>query len=177
MTTNTRKKVNRNNKNTGHRREFYVLTQDVLKHFPNSEDYLIEILLALQKKKKDHAFTEEELAAVADYLDLPASRVSSVVSFYTFFSLKPKGRHVIQVCKDVPCYVNDTFDLLETLKKELGIDLGETTVDGCFTLEQTSCLGCCDMSPALRVKETVYGNLTKNKVKVLLSELNGDSHD
>jgi NADH-quinone oxidoreductase subunit E len=153
------------------------MVNEVLSLFPEREDYLIEILLTLQKKKKDHAFTQEELTTIANHLEIPSSRVSSVVSFYTFFSMKSKGKYVIQVCKDVPCYLNDSFDLLKTLKKELGIEVGETTSDGLFTLEQTSCLGCCDSSPAIRVKETVFGNLTKNKVKVLLSNLNGDDHD
>ena len=153
------------------------MLQDILSAFPRQPEYLIEILLALQKTKSDHAFSHEELTEVAHHLNIPPSRVSSVVSFYSFFSMTPKGKHVIQVCSDVPCYLNDDFDLCALLQKELGIKIGETTLDQRFTLEKTSCLGCCDMSPAIRVSGKVYGHLTANKVKVLLSELSGDHDD
>ena len=150
------------------------MLKEILNAFPRKPEYLIEILLALQKTKSNHAFSHEELSLVSDYLDIPSSRVSSVVSFYSFFSMKPKGKHVIQVCKDVPCYLNDTFNLFALLKMELGINIGETTSDEQFTLETSSCLGCCDKSPAMRINNKVYGNLTANKVKIILSELGGE---
>lgn len=153
------------------------MLKDVLNQFPRNPEYLIEILLALQKTKLDHAFSHEELSEVSNYLDIPPSRVSSVVSFYSFFSMTPKGKHVIQVCKDVPCFLNDSFDLINLLRKELGIKVGETTIDQQFTLETSSCLGCCEMSPVMRIGGKVYGNLTANKVKVILSELGGEQND
>jgi NADH-quinone oxidoreductase subunit E len=151
--------------------------EKVLTTYPRKPEYLIEILLDLQKSSLNHTFTDEDLSAVADYLNIPPSRVSSVISFYSFFSMKPKGKYVIQVCKDVPCYLNDSFNLFALLKKELGIDLNETSLDERFTLETTSCLGCCDHSPVMRINDKVYGNLTANKVKIILSELNGAHHD
>jgi len=151
--------------------------EKVLSAYPKKPEYLIEILLDLQKESPNHTFTDEELSAVADYLNIPPSRVSSVISFYSFFSMKPKGKYVIQVCKDVPCYLNDSFNLFALLKKELGIEIGETSKDERFTLETSSCLGCCDISPVIRINDKVYGNLTANKVKIILSELNGDDHD
>lgn len=153
------------------------MLQKVLNAYPRKPEYLIEILLAIQKIKPNHEFTHDEMSVVAEYLDVPPSRVSSVISFYSFFSMKPKGKYVVQVCKDVPCYLNDSFNLFALLKKELGINMGETTIDGRFTLETTSCLGCCDMSPTIRINNKTYGNLNANKVKVILSELNGDDHD
>ncbi|MDI6452560.1 complex I 24 kDa subunit family protein [Peloplasma aerotolerans] len=153
------------------------MLEKVLNTYPRNPEYLIEILLDLQKRNLNHTFSDEELSAVADYLNIPPSRVSSVISFYSFFSMKPKGKYVVQVCKDVPCYLNDSFNLFDLLKKELGIDLGETSEDERFTLETSSCLGCCDMSPVMRINNKVYGNLTANKVKIILSELNGDNHD
>jgi len=151
--------------------------EKVLNTYPRKPEYLIEILLDLQKESLNHTFTDEELSAVADYLNIPPSRVSSVISFYSFFSMKPKGKYLIQVCKDVPCYLNDSFNLFSLLKKELGIEIGETSKDERFTLETSSCLGCCDISPVIRINDKVYGNLTANKVKIILSELNGDDHD
>lgn len=153
-----------------------IVLNDVLNAYPKKPEYLIEILLALKQQKADHAFTQEELQAVAEYLDIPSSRVSSAISFYSFFTVKQKGKYCIQICKDIPCYLNDSFNLLALLKKELGIEIGEVTKDGRFSLETTSCLGCCDMSPAIRINQKVYGNLTANKVKILLSELGSDDH-
>ena len=155
----------------------FIVLLEVLNAYPKKPEYLIEILLALQKRKENHSFTQDELNAIAQYLDVPQSRVASVVSFYSFFTMKPKGKYVIQVCKDVPCYLNQTFKLFDLLKKELGIDWYETTDDLRFSIEPTSCLGCCDMSPVVRVNHKIYGNLTKDKVKVLLSELSGDQND
>ncbi len=149
----------------------------VLNTYPRNPEYLIEILLDLQKRNLNHTFTEEDLSAVADYLNIPPSRVSSVISFYSFFSMKPKGKYVIQVCKDIPCYLNESFNLFDLLKKELGIEIGETSSDERFTLETSSCLGCCDMSPVIRINDKVYGKLSSNRLKIILSELNGDHHD
>ncbi len=150
---------------------------DVLNSFPRQQDYLIEILLEYQKQKSTHHFTEAELNEIAEYLGIPESRVCSVVAFYSFFTTQPKGRYVIQVCHDLPCYLSDRFDLLSSLRKLLGIDVGETTKDGLFTLEHTSCLGHCDKSPAMRVNDKIYGNLTLNKLKAIIAECREDSHD
>ncbi|MFW5838899.1 MAG: NAD(P)H-dependent oxidoreductase subunit E [Bacillota bacterium] len=143
---------------------------EVLDKFPKRQDYLIEILLAYQKEKQSHHFTENELKDIAAHLNIPESRVCSVVSFYSFFSTVPRGKHIIQVCHDIPCHLNDEFNVLSTLKDLLGISLGETTKDALFTLEHTSCLGQCDKSPAIRINDKVYGNLTRNKLKAIIAE-------
>jgi NADH-quinone oxidoreductase subunit E len=149
---------------------------DILKRFPQREDLLIEVLLEIQRSKKTNHLEREDLKAVADYLKLAESRVSSVVSFYSFFSTKPRGAYIIQFCRDLPCHLTQEFDVKETLKSLLKIDVGQTTKDGLFTLEYTSCLGSCDISPAMRINDDIYGHLTRNKIKAIIAEYRGGNH-
>ncbi len=150
--------------------------REILGKYPKTEDYLIEILLDYQKTKIHHYLSEEELKEIAEHLNISESKVSSVMTFYTLFSMKPKGQYVIQICHDVPCYVNDQNSILKTLTNLLNIQVGETTEDKMFTLEYTSCLGACDKAPAMRIGEKTFTALTPNKVKAILAEYRGKKH-
>ncbi len=147
-----------------------MLLKDLLQKYPKREDQLIEILLEYQNEKIDHYISKEEIEEISKYLNLPESKVCSVLSFYTFFSDKPRGKHIIQVCKDVPCYVSSDVDVLKIIEKELGIRVDETTSNKQFTLELTSCLGCCEAAPAMRINDKTYTHLTADKIKAILSE-------
>lgn len=150
--------------------------EKVLKNFPKEQTYLIEILLEYQKTKTTQHLTEDELKVIAEYTGVPESHVFSVVTFYSFFSMKPRGKFIIQYCKDVPCYVSDDINVKEQLENLLDIKTGETTDDQLFTLEYTSCLGGCDGSPVIRVNDTIYKKVTKNKLKMILAECRGESN-
>lgn len=130
---------------------------------------LLHILLDYQNSKNDNFISEDEVKVVADELDISESRVYSIITFYSLFSTKPRGKYVIQVCNDVPCYVNNSLDIIRELEDHLKIKLGNTTSDGIFTLENTSCIGCCEMSPAIRIGEELYGNLTPEKISEIIS--------
>lgn len=132
---------------------------------------LIHILLDYQSSKDNNCITEKEVTIIADELGITKSRVYSIVTFYTLFSIKPRGKYIIQVCDDVPCYVNGSVNIIMELEKLLGIKMGETTPDGVFTLEKTSCIGCCDRSPALRVGDELYGDLDSFKTAGIISAL------
>lgn len=152
-----------------------MTTQSILKKFPKQEDYLIEILLALQAKQATQSLSESVLQEVATYLNIPESRVSSVMSFYTMLSTKPRGQYIIQICEDVPCMVQDTFSVHDVLQKVLGITFDETTEDKMFTIEHSSCLGHCEQAPVMRINEKTYTNLTPNKIKAIIAEYRGKS--
>lgn len=132
---------------------------------------LIHILLDYQSSKDNNCITEEEVAVIADELGITKSRIYSIVTFYTLFSVKPRGKFIIQVCDDIPCYVNGSVNIIMELEKLLGIKMGETTPDGMFTLEKTSCIGCCDKPPAFRVGEELYGDLDSRKISGVITEL------
>ncbi|MBU1142313.1 MAG: NAD(P)H-dependent oxidoreductase subunit E [Firmicutes bacterium] len=147
-----------------------MMLKDVLQKYAKTEDQLIEILLDYQNVKSNHYISKEEIIEIASYLSIPESKVCSVLSFYTFFSDKPRGKYVIQVCKDVPCYVSSEINVLKIIERELGIRMNETTPNQQFTLEYTSCLGCCDAGPAMRINDKIYTHLTADKIKAILSE-------
>jgi NADH-quinone oxidoreductase subunit E len=147
-----------------------MVLKDVLQKYAKKEDQLIEILLEYQMEKSNHYISKEEIVEIASYLSIPESKVCSVLSFYTFFSDKPRGKHIIQVCKDVPCYVSSDINVLKIIERELGIRVNETTPNQQFTLEYTSCLGCCEVGPAMRINDKIYTHLTADKIKAILSE-------
>lgn len=129
-----------------------------------------EKLMALleEEQGKSSYVSEEFLTEVASSLRLSISEVYGVATFYSFLSTKPQGRHIIRICKSVPCDLKNTQMVITSLEKELGIEPGETTSDGRFTLELTNCIGACDKAPAMLVNNDVYGNLSPDKIAQIL---------
>jgi NADH:ubiquinone oxidoreductase subunit F (NADH-binding)/NADH:ubiquinone oxidoreductase subunit E len=107
---------------------------------------------------------------IAAGLNIQGSEVFGVMSFYSMYTWKPKGKYVIRMCESPPCHVTGAENMLHALQKELGIGLGETTRDGLFTLEFTACLGVCEVAPAMQINEVVIGNLTAAKIKQTLAD-------
>jgi len=143
----------------------------ILEKFPRSPDVLLALLHELQRANPRNYLTPEDLALVAEYLNLPLSRVRDAVTFYTMFSLRPRGKHVIRVCDSPNCHLFGAWSVVEELRKLLGIEVGETTPDGLFTLELTSCLGACGVAPVMMVDDEVFGNLTPERVREILARL------
>ena len=108
---------------------------------------------------------------VAEKLDVPLSKVSGVVSFYSFFSTKPRGKYTIRVCLGTACYVRGGKKLVDHLIKKLGIEIGDTTPDRLYTFEIARCIGACGLAPALMINDDVYKQMTPVKVDKLLAEL------
>ena len=109
---------------------------------------------------------------IASGLNLPLSRVYGVVTFYSFFTMTPRGKHTVRVCLGTACYVRGGKALTEALEKQFGIKEGETTADRMFTLESVRCLGACGLGPVVVVDEDVHGRLKPGKVKEVLSQYN-----
>lgn len=131
---------------------------------------LLQVLHAIQDLGAQNWLTEHELLWVAEGLAVPPSKVYGVATFYSMYSVRERGRHLIRVCENAPCHVVGASDVIAALKQQLGIELGGTTADGCFTLELTSCLGVCGVAPAMMIDQTVYGNLTPEKLSGILAE-------
>ena len=115
----------------------------------------------------------EALKLLSEGMDIPYPYLYGVMSFYTMFSPTPRGKYIIRLCESPPCHIMGAENLVEVLKAELGIKVGETTADGLFTLEHTACLGVCEVSPAMQINEVVFGRLTAERVKNILSRLPG----
>lgn len=108
---------------------------------------------------------------VADGLDVSVSEVYSVVTFYSLFSLKPKGKYHISVCKGTACYVRGAAAVIERLEEELGIEVGDTTEDGKFSLEVVRCLGACGLGPVAMVNgEDVHARITLDRIPEILAQ-------
>ena len=107
---------------------------------------------------------------IADKMNLSVSDVSGVVTFYSFFSTKPKGKHTILVCMGTACYVRGGKKLVDGLQKHLNVNVSDTTEDGKFTLSVARCIGACGLAPALMVDDTVYKSVNPNKLESILSK-------
>ncbi|MGO9176804.1 MAG: NADH-quinone oxidoreductase subunit NuoE, partial [Desulfobaccales bacterium] len=105
---------------------------------------------------------------IAAGLNIQGSEVFGVMSFYSMYSWKPKGRYVVRMCESPPCHITGAENMLHALQQELGVAVGETTGDGLFTLELSACLGVCEVAPAMQINEVVIGNLTSAKIKQVL---------
>lgn len=105
---------------------------------------------------------------IAAKLNLPLSKVYGVATFYSFFSLKPRGEYTIKVCLGTACYVRGGKKIVERLKDILGIEIGETTSDGKFTLEVMRCLGACGLAPAITINNEVFKQVNPDKLQALL---------
>lgn len=112
----------------------------------------------------------ETMTLIADSLGVPVSEVYGIATFYAQFSLKPKGDYVISVCTGTACYVKGSAAVLEAVKTQLGIESGELTPDGKFSIQPTRCLGCCGLAPVMTVNGDVYGRLVPGDVKDILAK-------
>jgi NADH:ubiquinone oxidoreductase subunit E len=112
----------------------------------------------------------ESIEPVAEALNVYPSQVQGVITFYAGFSLEPKGKHVLKVCRGTACHVKGGRSVLRLIKKELELEEGMTTPDYQFTLETTACLGACALAPTMMVDRTYFGKLTPPKVSSILSE-------
>jgi NADH-quinone oxidoreductase subunit E len=149
--------------------------EEILNKYGKSKDNLLYILHDIQDNNPQHYLTDEDLKAVAKWLNLPYSYVHGVATFYSMFSLKPRGKYIIRVCESPTCHLMGSGDVIIELAKTLGVGIGETTKDGLFTLELTSCIGVCGVAPAMMINEEVFGNLTPERVRQIIEEKRRES--
>jgi len=151
--------------------EHMNLLTTVLERYGADPEALVEILRDLSQETG--YLSQDLLVAVADRLQLPRSHVHSVASFYSMISVEPRGRHTVQMCQDAPCHVAGGREVWQALEETLGIHFGETTPDGEWTLQVTSCLGLCSVGPVITIDGEVFGNMTHAKVQELLGRYRG----
>ena len=144
---------------------------DIVAKHGNSRENLLEILHDIQAQSVDNSLHQEDLTELAALMRIPVADIVGTASFYTMFSLEPRGRHIVRVCESPPCYIMGEENVLEALQVKLGVAIGQTTSDGQFTLETTSCLGVCGVAPAMMIDDVVYGNLTAAKVGDIVDQV------
>ncbi len=146
----------------------YSEMKNIIALYRDKEGSLIQILHAAQKIYGSLPLDLQRYIAGA--LGIPFSQVSGVVSFYSFFSVQPRGLHTIRVCLGTACYVRGGKKLIEHLMKTLNVDIGGTTSDGKFTFEVARCIGACGLAPAIMIDDVVYKQMTPTKLNALLAK-------
>lgn len=122
------------------------------------------VLMLLTDVNRELGYVSEEaVREISRASGASVGEVMGVATFYSFISLKPRGRHIVRLCGTISCVMKGSQEVLAAVEKELGIEAGQTTADGAVTLETTSCLGLCDKSPAMLVDDTPYSGLTPGK--------------
>ena len=140
-----------------------------LTHYPDKRSALLPVLNLAQAEFG--YISEAVMVLVADRLELTPPQVFEVVTFYTMLNQKPVGRYVIQLCRTLSCALAGSEDILEHLKQGLGIQIGETSSDGLFTLKTVECLASCGTAPAMQVNGAYFEKLTREKVDRILDDL------
>lgn len=134
----------------------------------HSESYLIAVL---HKVQEVYGYLPREIMdLVADKMQIPTAHIWGVATFYHYFNLAPIGKHTISVCMGTACYVKGADKIVETLKKELKVSIGQTTEDGLFTLQEARCLGACGIAPVMMIGEKIYGELDAKKTVDIVNQ-------
>ncbi len=140
--------------------------EEAIHHYDDARAASIDALKIVQEK---HGWVPDgAIYAIADVLGIPATDVEGVATFYNLIFRQPVGRHVITVCDSIGCFLTGSDNLIDGIRQHLGIELGQTTADGRFTLLPICCLGNCDKGPALMVDKDTHGPVTVGDIPSLL---------
>ncbi|MCL5123382.1 MAG: NAD(P)H-dependent oxidoreductase subunit E [Deltaproteobacteria bacterium] len=137
--------------------EKLLLLDPIIEKYQGSTSYLIP---ALKEAQELFGYLPMEIQRrLAVGLNIPAPQIYGVVTFYSFFTITPRGRHTIRLCLGTACYVKGSKQILEIITREVGINVGETSKDGRFTLEAVRCLGACGLAPVMMIGDDTHGNI------------------
>ena len=134
----------------------------------------LELINVLHKCQGHFGYLPAEVQeAIAEKMNVPTAKVYGVVTFYSFFTMTPKGKHPISICMGTACYVRGAEKVLDEFRKELAIQVGQTTPDGKFSLSSLRCVGACGLAPVVLVGDKTYGRVAPDDVKAILKEYEG----
>jgi NADH-quinone oxidoreductase subunit E len=129
-------------------------------------------LIPLLQSAQDHFgyIPRRAISYISSVTGIPESDVYGVITFYSQFRLQPMGKHVIRACAGTACHVSGAKMRIETIEDELGVEVGDTTEDGLFTLNTVACIGCCSLAPVIMINDDTHGRLTPSSLRKLLRE-------
>lgn len=139
---------------------------NILKAYPAEQRFCLAMMQDMQKNY--NYIPREGMEALSDYLNCPLSSLYSMATFYKALSLKPKGKHIIKLCDGTACHIRGASSLRDGVKRILGIDDGETTEDGVFSLELVNCLGSCALAPVMVIDGTYHGKVAVDKLSEII---------
>lgn len=140
----------------------------IMKKYDNDAQQLIAVLLDIQAASGANYVDERWSALTARVLNVPLSKIYDILTFYAMFSSTPRGEYVVEICRSTPCHFTRAEEIVGWFERILGIKMGETTLDKKFTLSRTCCVGACDVGPVAKIGDEVYGDLTLEKVGILV---------
>jgi NADH-quinone oxidoreductase subunit E len=140
----------------------------IISRYGGKESAILAILQDIQGGEK--YLPKEALEYVSQKMRIPLTNIFRIATFYNALSLKPRGRHKIDVCLGTACHVRGGNKIMDKLERDLGVSVGETTKDKRFTLESVRCVGCCSLGPVAVVDGEVFGRLTQDKMPTILKE-------
>ena len=143
--------------------------EQIVARYPKKEAAMLPVLNLAQREFG--YLGEEAVAYIAKLMDQSPARVQGVVSFYSMLNMRPIGRHHIQVCRTLPCALGGAEKITGFIKSKLGIEVGQTTADGTFTLSEVECLASCGTAPMMQIDDDYYENLTESRVTEILDAL------
>ena len=153
------------------KKEEFKLLKEYIDSLKDSQGVLMQIL---HKAQNIFGYLPIEVQKfISEEMDIPLAEIYGVATFYTQFSIEPKGKHKIGVCLGTACYVKGSQLVLDKLSKELNIKVGSTTEDNLFTLEATRCLGCCGLAPVMMIDDEVYGKLDPKNIPEIIAKYKG----
>lgn len=145
------------------------------KEYEHSESFLIAVL---HKTQELYGYLPQDVMnEIANCMNIPTAHIWGVATFYHYFNLKPVGKHVVSVCIGTACFVKGADKVLEALKAELGIEVGETTGDNLFTLQEARCLGACGIAPVVMIDDKIYGKLDVKGTIALIKQFRKTAKD
>ena len=143
--------------------------REIMQPYKQEKDNLIQILNEIQEKYGYIPKVAQN--EVSKYLNIPMAEIYGVITFYTRFTLEPKGKYNISVCLGTACFVIGSQSILDRLKERLHLEEGQTSADGKFSIDTTRCVGACGIAPVFTVNDEVYGHATVKKLDEVLNEL------
>lgn len=146
----------------------YCELDEFIDSLPTKEGHLVTVL---HKAQSIFGYLPEEVQEyVAEAMNVPVVHVFGVVSFYTFFTMVPKGKHPISVCMGTACFVKGADKVTDAFKQQLGVAVSEVTKDGKFSIDCLRCVGACALAPVVMIGEKVYANVTPDQVKNIIAD-------
>jgi NADH:ubiquinone oxidoreductase subunit E len=140
--------------------------KDIIKKYGGDKTAMIAILQDVQEEYR--YLPKDALSSISKQMDVPLTRIYEIATFYNAFSLKQRGRNLIEVCAGTACHVQGAANLMDRLERDLSLKCGETSTDKMFTLEEVRCLGCCSLAPVVRISGDIHPYLTQDEIPKIL---------
>src|SRR5208337_2891896 len=141
--------------------------RSIIKKYDGDKTAMIAILQDVQEEFR--YLPKEALSSISKQMEVPLTRIYEIATFYNAFSLKPRGRNLIEVCAGTACHVQGAANLMDRMERDLKISCGETTKDKKFTLDEVRCLRCCSLAPVARISGNIHPNLTQQQLPKILT--------